>query len=362
MTQQPLEPPTPSSPLSEAAATELLEILSRKQGTWVDWGRACQQLHKAGYKPDVIFEQTGFQAVQQNQIGVAAQVFDSIVKAGASDEVQSYYTGPRADVLYELRILNQERRFAAAQLAMEKRLEAETAREVARAFQEFSLIAQIPAGFVDHPGDALACQCWKTARQKKDLQERSRLIAKGLKFAHSATAREQIEKLLSDFTVVGSRSAPLMPIYRVEAEDELPRIISVIGSLPLPAQAIDNVPKFEETEPFRIANFPGGTAVAPIPGWQVILKAKTPVGILCSSHELPTPIPGKPEAVLVIIDLDQTQWDANSYFLVAPDNNLAFKWFETPPETPILGQVVLVMRPKKIFDENAITEPWQIDE
>ncbi|NJK27773.1 MAG: hypothetical protein HC925_03500 [Coleofasciculaceae cyanobacterium SM2_3_26] len=41
----------PKSPLSEAEATQLIEQLHHKEGTWVDWGHACQQLQGAGYAP-----------------------------------------------------------------------------------------------------------------------------------------------------------------------------------------------------------------------------------------------------------------------------------------------------------------------
>ncbi|WP_265583307.1 RuBisCO accumulation factor 1 [Synechocystis salina] len=64
---------------------------------------------------------------------------------------------------------------------------ADEAKELAKAFQEFGYLSQLPEGFTDHPGDALAYQCWKLARQKKNLPERTRLIVKGLKFAHSPT-------------------------------------------------------------------------------------------------------------------------------------------------------------------------------
>ena len=172
-------------------------------------------MQKAGYNPQTIFERTGFQGSQQNLIIVAAQVYDSIAKAGASPELLSYCQGPVSDVLYEFRILNEEKRAAAAELAKEKRLEVDDAKDLARAIQDFSRLSQLPAGFVNNPGDAMAYQCWRRARQKKDLQHRSRLIARGLKFAHSVTAREQIEKLLSDFTVVSARTAPLIAFVSI---------------------------------------------------------------------------------------------------------------------------------------------------
>ncbi|MGK7878185.1 MAG: RuBisCO accumulation factor 1 [Xenococcaceae cyanobacterium] len=362
MTEQPQDTPPPSYQLSEDAAQELLRSLRRKEGNWVEWGKACQKLQKAGYNPQKIFEETGFQASQQNQIIVAAQVYESIVKAGVSEEVRSHLVGPRSDILYEFRILNQKQRAAAAEMALEKKLDLDGAHAVARAIKDFSRLSRLPEGFSNHPGDAVAYQCWKWARGKKDIQERSRLIAQGLKFAHSQTAREQIEKLLTDFTVVPPRKAPLLPVYRLEAEEELPRIIPFAGSLPLTRKELEAIPIVEESEPFRGVKFSGTGVFVPLPGWQAILKAEEPVAILCQSDGLPQLLSGKSKAVLVVVDRRSREWNVNSYFLVEQGEQLEFQWFEQSPEIPILGQVILVLRPKNIIDENVITEPWQMDD
>lgn len=156
-----------SSHLSKEAAQELMRSLLHKEGTWVDWGRACQQLQKSGYDTQTIFEATGLQTIQQNLVIIAAQVYDSLVKAAVSEDTLAYYQGPKSDILYELRILTQEQRASAAELAKEKKLEFDATKEVAKAIQEFSRFAQTPAGFTNDPGDAVAYQYWKRAKQKK---------------------------------------------------------------------------------------------------------------------------------------------------------------------------------------------------
>jgi hypothetical protein len=348
--------------LSEEKTQELVRSLLHKEGTWVDWGKACQQLQKLGYTAQQIFEQTGFQASQQNLVIVSAQVYDSIAQAGVSQEVLTYCQGPKSDVLYELRILNQEQRAAAAQLAYEKKLDVDGAHEVARAVKEISRFSQLPEAFTSDPGDAVAYFCWKRARQKKDLQERSRLIAQGLKFARSQTAREAIETLLSDFTVVPSKTAPLLPIYRLESDSELPRIIPVAGSYPISRQEIEIVARIDVQEPFRTIQVVSYGTFVPVPGWQSVLKAVDPVGFFWPSDRLPKPLPGKVEEVLVILDRAVQEWDANSYFLVEKGDKLELQWFEAEPNLSILGQLVLILRPKKILDENNLTEPWQMDD
>ncbi|MBD0303885.1 MAG: hypothetical protein ICV85_17480, partial [Tolypothrix sp. T3-bin4] len=318
------------------AAQELLRKLRQKQGNWVEWGMAIAQLQISGYIPQDIFEATGFVGIQLNQVIVGAQVYNSIQQAGASPAVRSHYSTRGSDILYELRLLTHEERAAAAELTFQHQVDADEAREVAKAIKDFSRFPTLPDGFSNHPGDAVAYQCWKLARQYSDLQERSRLIAKGLRFAHSPTARKQIEQLLTDFTVVPKRPAPILPFFRLESEEELPRLVPVVGELPLKAQDLQAVPLVEQIEPFRMVKFAGEQAWVPLPGWQVVLGAKDPVVILCKSDRLPNQTQPKSETVLVVCDRSEQEWDAGSYFVVENAGELDFQWFETAPSIPLL--------------------------
>ncbi len=351
----------PQSKLSDEAIAELIQSLLHKQGSWVDWGKACQKLQNSGVKATTIFEETGFQASQQNLVIVAVQVYESLIAENTSDEVLSYFRGAKSDILYEYRILNQKQRAIAAIFTKEKNLDLDESRVLAKAYKDFSYLSQLPEGFTNHPGDAAAYQSWKVARQKKDLQQRTRLIAKGLKYAYSPTAREKVEKLLSDFSVTPSRSAPMLPVYRLEVEEELPRIVPVAGTLPLKKADLD-VSQVELSEPWKMISISGGGSFIPLPGWQAILTAENPVVILTNSDSLPKTLGGKSEEVLVVIDKSQTIWDVNSYFVVEKDNTLTIEWFEESPSLDLLGKVILILRPKKILDENNITEPWQMDD
>ena len=209
---------------------ELIFKLRRKMGTWLEWGEACQQLQKARISPQDIFEQTGFEPIQQNQIIVAAQVFRSVEAGDASAPVIEHFTTRGSDVLYELRILSQQERASAAELAFNHGIDLEEAREVAKAMKDYGRLKALPDGYERSPGDAVAHQSWRLARQKEDLQARSRLIARGLKYASSDAARQALEKLLTDFTVVKSRPAPRLPIFRLDSEEEMPVIMPVVGA------------------------------------------------------------------------------------------------------------------------------------
>jgi hypothetical protein len=348
--------------MSEAEANEILRSLLHKEGNWVNWGHKCQKLQKAGYDSQVIFERTGFQAVQQNLIIVASQVFDSLVQSGAETDLLAHYEGPRSDLLYEFRVLTKEQRLAAATLGLEKKIDLDEAREIARAIQEFSRLSQVPNEFTRHAGDALAYQCWKRGKQKRDLAERAKLIAKGLKFAHSPQARTAIEALLQDFSATPNRSAPLLPIHRLQGEDELARMIPLAGRFPMTSAEVAAVAGVTIQEPFRMVTVESTHTLVPLPGWQAILKAIDPVGIFWSSEKLPRSLSGRIEEVLVVIDRTVGEWNENGYYLIDSGDSVALKWFEKVPEVPLLGELILILRAKNILDENNITEPWQMDD
>ncbi|MEL7523211.1 MAG: hypothetical protein AAGJ80_16620, partial [Cyanobacteria bacterium J06553_1] len=92
-------------PNAEATAAEAIatiqQQLRRKEGSWVEWGKACQTLQKTGMKPQDIFEATGFEPIQQNQLIVAAQVFESMVAGGVKDKTKAHYQTRGSDSLYE---------------------------------------------------------------------------------------------------------------------------------------------------------------------------------------------------------------------------------------------------------------------
>ncbi|NCO75143.1 MAG: hypothetical protein GW856_07880 [Cyanobacteria bacterium] len=354
-----------NNPLSVEEKEKIMTSLLHKEGSWVDWGKACQILQLGGVNSQEIFENTGLQTSQQNLVIVGAQVYDSLVKGEAQEDLLTYYQGPRSDVLYELRILNHQERLSAAILAKEKQLDVDGAKEIAKAIKHFSHLSQPPTGFTLHPGDAVAYQHWKNARQKKTLADKARLIAEGLKFAHSSTARQQIEQLLTQAASSAStatQNAPLLPLYRIENDEQLPCILPVVGTFPLTSLDLKKVPIFEQIEPFGMVKIKENIPIVSIPSWQVILKAKKPAVIMCKTEDLPKLPSTKSEELLVVVDLDIQEWDIKNYWLIEDENTLKFDWFQSNPNGKILGQLLLILRPKKILDEDNLTQPWQMDD
>ena len=153
-----------------------------------------------------------------------------------------------------------------------------------------------------------------------------------------------------------------MPIYRSEIEAELPRILPVVGKLPLTKADLQAVPLIDEVGPLRLVKFSGQGVLVTVPGWQVVLNAEDPVAILSDSDALPTNLPGKLEEVLVVVDRAVREWEKDNYFVVELAGHLEFQWFAEAPDLPLLGRVILVIRPKRILDEEATKDLWQIDE
>lgn len=355
--------PGSSSPPDADAVQGILLKLRRKEGTWVDWAQGCQVLQKAGLSPQQIFEETGFEPIQQNQIVVAEQVYQSAVKAGVAEPTKAYFTQQGSDTLYELRILSQSDRASTADFVLQHGLDSDQVRDIVKPIKEYSYRKEKPTGFGHGPGDAIAYHFWKLARQKDDLQDRSRLIAQGLRFAESASARQHIEKLLTDFTVVKTRPAPTLPLYRLETESELPRMIPVVGQMPLTVDDLKAVPVVTAEAPFGMVSATGASAWIAVPGWQVIFRAEDPVGLLAQSRQLPNyPADAVDEVVLVVVDRSDRTWDDEGYFLTAEGDSLMLTWSPSPIENPILGKIILILRPKRVLDEDYNRELWQLDE
>ena len=349
--------------LDPAQANELLTFLRRKMGTWVDWAEACQKLTKSGYNDQAIFEATGFEAIQQNQIMVAVQVYQSIISVGVTPETVAHFGYRASDVLYEFRMLSPVERAAAADFAADRKMDMDEAREMGKAIKDFSRISQPASEFSNHPGDILAYFAWRAAKQKTDLQARSILIARALKYVQSVAARRQVEALLVDFAQKPERLAPRLPAYRIESDEELPTVLPVIGVMPLTKTDFQAPPLYDAEEPFGLVRFTGSGSYVAVPGYQVIRNTSDPIAFLMDSDSLPTRLPGTQEQVLIVIDRADRTWKEDAYFATVDDQDqVQLNWFEAPPEVQILGRVILLLRPKKVLDEAYTKELWQFEE
>jgi hypothetical protein len=139
-------------------------------------------------------------------------------------------------------------------------------------------------------------------------------------------------------------------------------MVPVAGKLPLSVEDLKAVPFTEADGVFQIVKFSGTGAWVALPSWQVVRTAEDPVMLLASSDQLPTDANNVLEDVLLMIDRAQRQWTEDSYFVFDQDGQLQINWFEEAPDQALLGKVVLVLRPKRVLDEDYNKELWQIDE
>lgn len=343
-------------------AEHLLLLLRQKQENWISWGGACQQLQKIGHTPQAIFEATGFEPIQQNQIIVATQVYSSIVSAGAGGEVTDRFQRTGSDILYELRILTQPERLIAAEFIVARSLDSTAANEVAKAMKDFSRLGKLPEGFSRSAGDMVAYQYWKLAKQQTNLQERSRLIVRGLMFAETQSAREKIEQILSGADTNPQAKAPLLPIHRLEAEEELPRLVplagSLTGSVPLNLETWQQTPSIAAQGIFGISQLLATQEVVTLPGWSTLRKAEDPIAIITQSDL----VTGKQETVLLVIDRAAREWNQYSHFLFLEGEEILMGWFREPPTQLILGKLILLLRPKYMLERAAEVDSWELED
>lgn len=179
--------------------------IAHPEECWIEKGRACRQLHLQGLSAEAIQQKTGLEEMQQSVIIQATEVYESLERGKAPKPVLAHFVSTHAAVLHAFHPLNQTQRIHAATLAVAKHLDAVEARSVTEAILAFAGFTHPPEGFTDHSGDAVACQCWLEARAAADVVLRETLIARGLRFAHSAAARDQLTSLLDHSSVSGNQ-------------------------------------------------------------------------------------------------------------------------------------------------------------
>jgi hypothetical protein len=98
-----------------------------------------------------------------------------------------------------------------------------------------------------------------------------------------------------------------------------------------------------------------------LPGWQVVFGAIDPVVLFAINQQL-IPAAAAGEELLLLIDRAVTDWDEYKYFIVDRAGQLAVEWFESQPSAPLLGQLILVLRPKRMLATGNQHDLWEMEE
>ncbi len=372
-----LNPPKVEHPEAESPETEsLINSLRRKEGNWIAWARSCEKLHATGLSLQEIFEQTGFEPIHQNQITVAAKVYEALVEGRASVALLNHFTNQGSEILYELRVLPQSDRVDVAEFILQKNLDITVTKEAVKAIKEFGMLANPPADFSSHPGDAIAYQAYRSAQNQSDLQQRTKHILRGLQYVQSSTARSLIEQLLTSTPNQKITKPVKLPIYRLDEDDQMPRLIPVAGKLPLAASDFRAVPIIEELPPFGMVAYEGACAWVALPGWQVVRKAEDGIVVLADTHtflqasgqQLPNSFPDRAEEIVILIDRSDrqvNQVNPDNYFAIEVEGELRLSILNEnqPAKNPskILGKLLLIMRQSRVIEESTeeAMEDWE---
>lgn len=175
----------------------LVEQVREMQGRWQDRARAIQKLQgDEGLSSEDIYDATFVSYPRQTAMVVAAQVYESLVLHGASEDVlQPFDSEPRVELLYALRTLSAPQRRLAAEFVLLGGLDVTGANELAKAIKMHERTPAGREGFTSLPGDCLAFSYFRAASECTDPEVRENLVTKGLAFSASESARLRFAEL-----------------------------------------------------------------------------------------------------------------------------------------------------------------------
>jgi hypothetical protein len=107
-----------------------------------------------------------------------------------------------------------------------------------------------------------------------------------------------------------------------------------------------------------------------LPAWPALQRAADPVALqvenqlLGSLLDQPVAAEEERDPVLLVVDRAVRTWEGRAgVFLVDREGWLSLEWIdEDLPPSPLLGQVLMAIRPPRIFDEEVAQDPWQLEE
>jgi Rubisco Assembly chaperone C-terminal domain len=157
------------------------------------------------------------------------------------------------------------------------------------------------------------------------------------------------------------RSQPTLPLHRLEVDEDLPRFVPVAGKLPVTSKTLAEIPTARIVNVFGVIDTGNSPLWVGLPGWQIVSAVINPVVIFTVNKQL-LPDAETEEELLILVDRAVTDWDEYKYFVIDRDGQVVVEWFSEAPTEPILGQVVLVLRPKRLLTTGDQHDLWQIEE
>ncbi|KFK23436.1 hypothetical protein AALP_AAs67888U000100 [Arabis alpina] len=372
---QPFRPPPSPIPAKYRSldAAGKIEVLADRLGIWFEYAPLISSLYTEGFTPPTIEELTGISGVEQNRLIVGAQVRDSLVQSGADPEMIAAFDTGGAERLYEIRLLSNTQRVAAAGYIVQHDLDTKGALDLARAIKDYPH-RRGDVGWKDFdyylPGDCLSFMLYRKSREHKSPSEiRTTLLQQALEAAVTDKAKKAVARELHGKSneereeikiirvpvvrlrfgeVAGATSVVVLPVCRAEeGEDKL----------------LEAPMEFESGGEFGVVEAEKEwSRWVVLPGWDpVVAVRKGGVAVSFRDDRKVLPWNGKEEAIMVVIDREKKTVEAeDGYYLVVAETGMKMERGSVLMERGVndcLGMVVLVVRPPRDDDDD-----WQIND
>jgi len=283
--------PPPKEKFTGLSADEMIAIVRARAKPWYELSHYIQALTLLGISPTKIADATGVSPIEQSNYHVQSFVYDSLEENPEfPKEKLAYFNNPQLNVLLELRELTDEERPAAAEYCVDRRLTPSETRELRRAYVLQKLFPKETTGFTDHPGDRLAYKYWRTGIefQRSDPDKYQDAVTRGLKYAHSPTARARLEAL-RDGALRGSLDAVAaqqtilkaiqasLPVVALGPSDTHWRCLPVLGPLgDVPEDALQAAPLAAPAGAFRTFRPSAAHSWVTVPNWSELQGVTQP--------------------------------------------------------------------------------------
>ncbi|KAJ7533042.1 hypothetical protein O6H91_13G030800 [Diphasiastrum complanatum] len=340
---QPFRPPAQKQSSGALSVQEQLNILKDREGLWHEYAAHIPSLTRSGFAPSSIEEATGLSGVEQNQIVVASQVRSSLAASGLDKAALDFFDVGGVGILYELRILSAHQRKSAAEVAVQRNMDAKDARDLARAVKDYSRRKNEEGwgAFSSSPGDCLAFACYRASNEhSKDEPERESILRRGLSFVESIAGRvkllkalgveveEEVEEEKKDKLAEGKTENKTQVDIAELSLGETAGLVMLAVAEPNPT-SIEAAPHRGALGdgPFRIyrSETPWKTWV-PLPAWEPVVAAAAPIAlffsnskILFSQNSISSEKSRIQEPILVVVDKGRLELEENTFYLVAEE-------------------------------------------
>ncbi|XP_010416082.1 PREDICTED: rubisco accumulation factor 1.2, chloroplastic-like [Camelina sativa] len=374
---QPFRPPSSPIPpqFRSLDSAGKIEILSGRLALWFEYAPLISSLYSDGLTPPNIEELTGITSIEQNRLIVGAKVRDSILQSLHEPELIAAFDTGGAELLYEIRLLSNTQRVAAATFIIDRNIDSKGAQDLARAIKDYPS-RRGDVGWLDFdynlPGDCLAFLYYRQSRENKNPSEqRTSMLLQALDVAQSEKAKNKLNKDLygeKDEDKEKEKKEEVIAVRVPVVRLKFGEVAGASSVIVLPVcKASEGEKKILEA-PMEIIAGGDFKVVEAEKGWRrwVVLPAWNPVaaigkgGVAVSFRDDRKVLPwdGKEEPLLVVTDRERNTVEADDgYYLVVAENGLKLEKGSELKARDVkksLGMVLLVVRPPREDDDD-----WQ---